>query len=152
MKHAIKLIFSTAVFLGSALAQAPAEAKPAKASLFSDARIYIPPMNGFENYLTSALASKKVPLTVVLGREQADFVVKGSWRETNGGTSGNGSIIAPLKRRTNYSCSMAVVDPKSSAIVMSYAVQRSGTHDLSKEVAEDWAAKILKEISGSLKR
>jgi hypothetical protein len=82
-----------------------------------------------------------------LDKGQADFVVGGSWRESDGGTSGNGSLVAPLKRRTNYSASISVIDPKSSAIVFSYAVQRSGTHDLSKEVAEDWASKLLKEVA-----
>jgi hypothetical protein len=93
-------------------------------------KIRILPMDGFENYLTSAIVAKKVPITVVLDKDQADYVVNGSRRESNGVTSGNGSLYRPLKARTNYSASISIIDPKSSTIIFSYAVQRSGTHSL----------------------
>ena len=143
----LRFFSSFAFCLALAYGQTSPDVKVPTPKLSTGSKIYIPPMNGFENYLASAIVAKKVPITVVLDQGQADYVVKGSWRESNGGTSGNGSLVRPLKQRVNYSASISIIDPKSSAVLFSYAAQRSGTHDLSKEVAEDWAAKLLRELS-----
>jgi hypothetical protein len=108
--------------------------------------VFIAPMGGFEVYLQAAITSKKVPLTVVLDKDKADFLVNGVWRELDGGFSGNGSLIRPLRTRKNYSASVSLVDLKSTAVLFSVAVQKSGSRDLSKEIAEELAAKIGKEL------
>jgi len=127
--------------------QPAAEVKPQKATLAAGAKVFIEPMGGFESYLQAAILSKHLPLTVVLDKAQADFIAGGSWRELDGGFSGNGSLVRPLRTRKNYSASVSIVDPKSSAIVFSFSAQKSGSRDLSKEIAEEWAAKLLKELS-----
>ena len=76
---------------------------------------------------------------VVLDKTKADFIAGGGWRELDGGFSGNGSLVRPLRRRKNYSASVSIVDPVSSAVAFSFAVQKSGSRDLSKEIAEEWA-------------
>lgn len=127
--------------------QPATEVKPQKATLAAGAKLFIEPMGGFENYLQSAILSKRLPLTVVLDKAQADFIAGGSWRELDGGFSGNGSLVRPLRTRMNYSASVSIVDPKSSAVVFSFAAQKSGSRDLSKELAEEWANKLLKELA-----
>jgi len=112
----------------------------------ANSKLYIEKMNGFEDYLSAAILAKKIPITIVLDRTQADYILTGTWRESNGGTSGNGSLVAPLKRRTNYSSSISIVDPKTSAVVFAYSSQRSGTHDLSKQTAEDLAKHLSEEM------
>ena len=114
-------------------------------------KVFISPMEGFELYLQAAVSSKKVPLVVVLDKDKADFLTTGTWRESYGGTSGNGSLVRPLRARKNYSASVSIVDPRSSAVVFSVAVQKSGSRDLSKEIAEELADKILKEIRSKQK-
>jgi hypothetical protein len=115
-------------------------------SVSSGSKLFIEPMNGFESYLTAAILAKKVPVTVVLDKTQADYIVTGNWKEENGGFSGNGSLVRPLHKRTNYSLSASVADPKTTAIVFSYSSQKSESHDASKEVAEDWADHLRKAI------
>jgi hypothetical protein len=138
----------TLLALGLSLYGQPApEVKPQKATLAAGAKMFIEPMGGFENYLQAAILSKHLPLTVVLDKAQADLIANGSWRELDGGFSGNGSLVRPLRSRKNYSASVSIVDPKSSAVVFSYAAQKSGSRDLSKEVAEEWATQLLKELS-----
>ena len=70
-----------------------------------------------------------MPLVVVLDKDKADFLTTGTWRESYGGTSGNGSLVRPLRARKNYSASVSIVDPRSSAVVFSSAVEvvRKGT-------------------------
>lgn len=120
-------------------------------SVTSGSKVFVEPMSGFENYLTAAIQSQKVPLTVVLDRSRADYVVTGSWRESEGGTSGNGSLIAPLKRRTNYSASLSIIDPKTSAVLFAFSSEKSATHDLSKQIAEDWAKNLRDQMIGKKK-
>ncbi len=120
--------------------------KAAKAAVSPNSNLYIEPMNGFENYLAAAILAKKVPIAVVLTQAKADYVVSGIWRESDRGTSGNGSIVAHLRKRTNYSASVSIVDPKASALVFAYSSQRSATHDLSKEIAEDLASHLREEM------
>jgi hypothetical protein len=112
----------------------------------AESKLYIDRMNGFENYISAAILGKKIPIIVVTDRAQADYLVTGSWRESNGGTSGNGSLVAPLKRRTNYSASISIVDPKTSALVFAYSSEKSASHDLSKEIADDWANHLKHEM------
>jgi len=106
-------------------------------------KLYISPMNGFETYLAAAILAKQVHLVVVLDKAKAEYVLAGTWSESDGGTSGNGSLVRPLKTRTNYSASISIVDPTTSAIVSAYSSQRSGSHDLSKEIAENLAKQLL---------
>jgi len=131
----------------------PADVRPGKATLAAivGAKLFIEPMEGFERYLEAAILSKKLPVTVVIERARADFVARGTWRELDGGFSGNGSLVRPLRTRKNYSASVSIVDLKSSAIVFSFAAQKSGSRDLSKEIAEEWATKILGELLPSRK-
>ncbi|HEV2578272.1 MAG TPA: hypothetical protein VGU25_13780 [Acidobacteriaceae bacterium] len=142
MSSKTRLFLSLFLFVAFAMTSVAALAGGVPAN----AKVYIAPMNGFENYLSAALLAKNVPVTIVLDKSQADYVVTGSWRETDGGTSGNGSLVSPLHKRTNYSASIAVIDPKSSAVAFSYSSEKSGSHDLSKQVAEDWANHLGKAI------
>jgi hypothetical protein len=127
--------------VGSALSQ----------GVTTGSKLFIEPMNGFENYLTAAIQAKHVPVTIVLDKGHADYIVTGSWRESNGGTTGNGSIVAPLKQRINNSASISIVDPMTTAVVFAYSASRSETHDASKQLAEDWATELLKQMSGKKK-
>jgi hypothetical protein len=44
------------------------------------AKIFIAPMNGFEQFLSDAILKKKVPVVVVKDRAEADFLVSGGAR------------------------------------------------------------------------
>lgn len=103
-------------------------------------------MDGFERYIQSAILSKKLPLVVVADNDKADYIIGGTWRELDGGFSGNGSLVRPLRTRKNYSASISITDQKTRTVLHSIAVEKSGSRDLSKEIAEEWATKLLKEL------
>src|SRR5437868_14863214 len=94
--------------------QPATEVKPQKATLAAGMKLFIEPMGGFESYLQAAILSKHLPITVLLDRAQADFIAGGSWRELDGGFSGNGSLVRPLRTRKNYSASVSIIDSKSN--------------------------------------
>ena len=62
-----------------AAAEAPMSAVPA-AALVPGAKVFLEPMDGFDQFLYRAFAKKKVPVVVVLDRSEADFVVTGDTR------------------------------------------------------------------------
>jgi len=76
--HSTKLVLAALVFCGVAFGQADATIPPM-------AKVYIAPMHGFETYLAAALAKKKVLVTVVSSREQADFEITGTAKEQRNG-------------------------------------------------------------------
>jgi len=110
------------------------------------AKLYIEPMSGFESYLAAAILAKKVPVSVVLDKAQADYLVAGTFKEEAGGTTGNGSLVRPFHNRTNYSASVSVVDPKTNAVAFAYSSQKSASHEASKEIAEDWATHLRDDM------
>jgi hypothetical protein len=109
-------------------------------------KLYIEPMNGFESYLAAAILAKKIPVSVVLDKARADYLVTGTFKEEAGGTTGNGSLVRPLHNRTNYSTSVSIVDPRTTAVAFAYSSQRSASHEASKELAEDWATHLRDEM------
>src|SRR5215469_1106753 len=58
------------------LALAPSWAQQTKA-IPAGARVFLEPMGGFETYLKSAMAKKKVPLQIVDDKARADFIITG---------------------------------------------------------------------------
>jgi len=142
MKVLLGLLFVCLYFASWTCCAAAVQA----AVVSANSKLYIDVMDGFDSYLSAAILAKHIPVTVVRDRDKADYLVTGTWRESEGGTSGNGSLVRPLKRRTNYSASISIVDPKTSAVIFAYSSQRSATHDLSKEIAEDLANHLRDQI------
>src|ERR1700730_1934560 len=54
-------------------------------NLPAGSKVFIEPMNGFENYLAAAIQKKKGPVTVVADRNVADFVITGSAQHEKAG-------------------------------------------------------------------
>jgi len=51
---------------------------PISTKIVPGSRVYITPIEGFENYLAAALGKKKVPLVPVADKEHADYVITGT--------------------------------------------------------------------------
>jgi hypothetical protein len=124
----------------------------AQSPLAPDSKIFIEPMNGFESYLSAAIRDEHVPLVVVLDKTKADYFITGVWQEESAGYTGNGSLVRPIRTRTNNSASISIVDPKSTAVVFSASTQQTKTHQASKEVAEDLAKQLQKAMTGTGKK
>jgi hypothetical protein len=130
-------VFAATLFFGSAIFCQPVS---------QGARLYIEPMNGFENYLTAAILAKKVPVSVVLDKSRADYVAEGTFKQEAVGASGIVSILRPAHNETNYSASVSVIDQKTDSVAFAYSSQRNATHNASKQVAEDWATHLRDEM------
>src|SRR6266404_5503498 len=59
-------------------AAAPVAPTPISTKIVPGSKVYITPMDGFENYLAAALGKKKVQLIPVTDKDQADYVITGT--------------------------------------------------------------------------
>lgn len=89
-------------------------------------KVYIEPMDRFENYISAAFDKKKVPLYVVADRNQADFEIKGTaevrkagWAKTIFGTG-----------RPAVNASIQVINIKTSIVAYSPAEAQRQVTDL----------------------
>jgi hypothetical protein len=122
------------------LAQAPQIEKGAK--------VFIEPMNGFENYLTAAFEKKGVPLTVVADEDQADYVMSGTSEDKKAGTA---KILITGNIHSDNAASVRLVNKKSGAIVFAYAVNKKNTWHGDQTTAEACAKHLKEEIEKSAK-
>ncbi len=51
---------------------------PAAGRIAPNSRVFIEPMDGFENYLSAAILKKKVPIIVTDDKSKADYVITGT--------------------------------------------------------------------------
>ena len=114
-------------------------------NLPAGAKVYIEPMNGFENYLAAALQKKKVQLVVVADRDAADFVITGTAQHEKAGwakVAFQGSI------HSDDQASISVVNAKTSQVVFAYAVNKKNTLHGEQTTAEACAKHMQAHIEG----
>jgi hypothetical protein len=104
------------------------------------ARVYIVPMDGFENYLAAALGKKKVPLIPVFDQIQADYVISGTSVDKKAGWA---KIVFMGNIHSDNAASITMTDKRTGAIVYAYAVDKKSTMHGQQTTAEA-CAKHLK--------
>ncbi len=104
-------------------------------------RIYIAPMDGFENDLKAAMETKKVPLEIVAARDQADFEISGTAESQKASTA---KKVILWNWHSNEQASIRVSDLKSGEIVFAYSVNKQSSAHGRRSTAEV-CAKHLKE-------
>src|SRR5713101_5718318 len=87
-------------------------------------RIYIAPMDGFENDLKAAMETKKVPLEIVAARDQADFEISGTAESQKASTA---KKVILWNWHSNEQASIRVSDLKSGEIVFAYSVNKQSS-------------------------
>lgn len=104
-------------------------------------KVFVAPMNGFENYLVAAFTTKKVPLAVVADRDRADFEVVGvsdsqkpGWLRT----------LVKGDTGTDEQASIAVKNIHTGVIAFGYAVNLKNSFR-GKQSAAESCAKHLKD-------
>jgi hypothetical protein len=131
---AILLLISLCVY-------APLQAQN-ESSLPSGAKIYVHPMDGFENYIAAAFQKKKVPVVLVASRENADFEMKGNSERDKAGWSkrifGSG--------RDAVRASINISNIKTGVIVCAIASDKSDAWAGMKSAAEHIAKNVAKKI------
>jgi hypothetical protein len=108
-------------------------------------KIYIEPMNGFENYLAAAIQKKKVQVTVVADRDVADFVITGSAQHEKAGWA---KVVFQHDIHSDDQASISVVNTKTSAVVFAYAVNKKNTWHGDQTTAEACAKHLQGHIEG----
>ena len=101
------------------------------------ARVVIAPMGGFETYFAAAVREKKVPITLTLDRNSAQFFVVSAnteWQgfvyasggsanwNANGGSAAHGSAASSTR---GLEASIMLIDAKTKDIVWAYEVHKS---------------------------
>lgn len=104
-------------------------------------KVYIAPMDGFENDLKAALEKKKVPVELVSERDKADFEITGTAESDKASTA---KKVIFLDWHSNEQASIKVSDLKSGEVVFAYSVnKRSSAHG--KRSSAEACAKHLKD-------
>jgi hypothetical protein len=105
-------------------------------------KIYVHPMDGFENYIAAAFQKKKVPVVLVATRENADFEMKGNSERDKAGWSkrifGSG--------RDAVRASIQISNVKTGVIVCAIASDKSDAWSGMKSAAEHIAKNVSKRL------
>jgi len=101
------------------------------------ARVAIAPMGGFETYFAAAIREKKVPLTITLNKDTAQYFVvssetewhgfvygsggSASWNQ-NGGSAAHGAAASSTR---GVEASIMLIDANTKDVVWAYEVHKS---------------------------
>lgn len=156
MKRVLFVVVVTFVFCAIALAQTPAPApdaaqtSPVPSTKTADDSIVIPKgakvfvasmPDKFDEFVKSALEAKKVPVTVVDNRDQADFEISG-FSETQKAGAAKKIIMGSWHSRE--SASIKVANLKSGVIAFAYSYNTDNSRR-GKKSSSEACAKHLKE-------
>jgi hypothetical protein len=126
----------------------PAPVAPATADslkIIQGSRVYITPMDGFENYLAAAFGKKKVPLIPVADQNQADYVISGTSIDKKAGWA---KIVFMGNIHSDNAASVTMTDRRTGAIVYAYAVDKKSTMHGQQTTAEACAKHLKAHIEG----
>lgn len=127
----------------SASSSAPAAAS---APFVAGAKIFLEPMDGFEQLLADAFVKKRVPVVVVKERTQADFILSGDAhvkkrRWVSGfvlSTKGGGEIT--------------IKDARTGSQVFAYSFHRVDAMTAVGQIYENWAEACAKHLKKALEK
>ena len=149
LAHIFLFLLIAGLFAISARAQDPATGVPADTKIPRNSRIYISPMDGFENYLAAALRKKEVPLVIVAEPDLADFIVTGTHDKKSAGWA---KTIFMGDARGSASASMQVVNVRTHVIVYADSSNRSSANNGERSTAEKLAKYLKKKIEDDEKK
>ena len=129
----------------SALPTSAATPAPISTKIIPGSKVYITPMDGFENYLAAALGKKKVQLIPVTDKDQADYVITGTSLDKKAGWA---KIVFMGNIHSDNAASITMSDRKTGAIVYAYAVDKKSTMHGQQTTAEACAKHLKAHIEG----
>jgi hypothetical protein len=103
--------------------------------------MFIQPMDGFEAYLTAALAKKNVPVVVVATREKADFDISGSAATQKPGWA---RTVFIGQTNPDAQASITVTNVQTDVVAYAYSYQMQNSLRGQQSAAES-CAKHLKD-------
>jgi hypothetical protein len=120
-------------------------ATPESMKITPGARVYIAPMDGFENYLAAALGKKKVQLVPVFDQNQADYVINGTSVDKKAGWA---KIAFMGNIHSDNAASISMTDKRTGAIVYAYSVDKKSTMHGQQTTAEACAKHLKAHMEG----
>ena len=115
-----------------------------KTVLKPGAKVFINTMpDGFETFLKSALSKKKVPLTIVDSRENADLEMTGASETQKAGAA---KKIFMGSWQSDEQATISIADLKSGEIVFAYSVNKRNSVHGKQSTAEACAVHIKDEL------
>lgn len=139
MTRFIALAFMTMVGVSALQAKDPVNLIP------NGATIFIEPNEGFEQYMRAAFQKKEVPLTVVIDKEKADFIMTTTM--TRGEKPGWSEAIFLGKRNANEDASVTIVEAKTSAVRFAYSVHKYNAVNGQQSTAESVAKNVKNQVA-----
>ena len=120
---------------------AATQSAPAKQKIPAHSKVFLAPMDGFENNLREAFKSKDVPLELVSDRTQAEYEITGHSKSVKA----SGAKKALLwDWHSDEDAAISVTDLKTSQIVFAYEVHKQSSAHGKRSTAEA-CAKHLKD-------
>jgi len=114
-----------------------------KPTLKAGAKIFVAPMpDGFDTFLKTAIAKKKVPLTIVEARDNADYEITGTSETKKAGAA---KKIIRLNWHSSEQASISIADLKSGQVIFAYSVNKESSAHGKQSTAEA-CAKHIKEV------
>lgn len=110
-----------------------------QAHLTAGAKLFIEPMDGFENYLAAALLKKHVPVSIVDTRAKADFIVSGTAHVDKAGWAKTIFISGAPQA----GASVSIKDARNGDLAFAYSVDKFNAARANQSTAEA-CAKHLK--------
>ena len=108
------------------------------------AKIYVAPMeNGFETYIVAGMVKKKVPVTMVNDRSQADFEITGVSDTERAGWA---KMLFLGTDRTNENASIKLTNLRSGLVVWGYSVHKGNSARGKQSAGEACAKHLNKKI------
>jgi hypothetical protein len=129
--------------------QVEATADPADLRIPRNSKVYLAPMDGFEQYLAAALRKKSVPLLIVVDREHADFEITGTHDKKDPGWAKTfvWGIISPTA-----SASIQVVNLKTRVVVFADSSHRTIAMRGERSTAEKLAKYLKRKMEKDEKK
>jgi hypothetical protein len=113
------------------------------AKIPSYSKVYVAPIvGGFENYIIAGLRNKKVPLTVVIDRNKADYEISGV---SDSEKAGWAKMLFVGSQNSNEQASIKISDLKTGAVIFGYSVHKTNSVR-GKQSAGEACAKHIKQI------
>jgi hypothetical protein len=113
------------------------------AKIPSYSKVYVAPIaGGFENYIIAGLRNKKVPLTVVIDRNKADYEISGV---SDSEKAGWAKMLFIGSQNSNEQASIKISDLKTGAVIFGYSVHKTNSVR-GKQSAGEACAKHIKQI------
>jgi hypothetical protein len=110
------------------------------------AKLFLEPMDGFDQFLSRAFAKKKVPVVVVLERADADFVVSGDTRLKKP------NFITGMVLANRGKGSISIKDARTGNVVFANKFNRVDQMTADYYIYEGWANSCAKHLKKAMEK